>query len=393
MNQLTKQRCKAVKAARETAMFAENQMVMQEEEMTDSTKVKSEVDDVPEFLVKMTTTIHYKKKGRDYQRCPRFPNVTVMTIIDMMVNSNIAAAQVPRALTRAWAPWLQMQHIRDYMKGKTLRPPGRLACNKYRRMIHWMVRAQIGMSLTRNDNLEKLWGYDIHYDAGDAYYMLEDDVMYYLLPETESTLGRNPIPRMINNIWYSLTHTHTRTPKYVGVVDELGMDDEEYDFIDRVQVEEEDGTWQIVTIHRHKVSKGVCLFYGGSDYEGLPDLYSFIDGVLRDGDGDIINTRTVDSTPNNVDITPENDTDSEDMVLIDVIDHENDMYMGKGGFLQQRYLGQRILSCLVDPRRRVMNHVQSTLVLVSDFFWSLVYTIFALLQMSPFMSLGYCNWH
>ena len=40
------------------------------------------------------------------------------------------------------------------------------------------------------------------------------------------------------------------------------MDDEEYDFIDRVQVEEEHGSWQIVTIHRHKVIKGVCLFYG-----------------------------------------------------------------------------------------------------------------------------------
>ena len=65
---------------------------------------------------------------------------------------------------------------------------------------------------------------------------------------------------------------------------------------------------------------------------------------MRDGGGDIIqvNTCTVDNTPDNVvdsnpdtiDITPENDTDDEDtfesMLLIDVIDHENDMYTGKG---------------------------------------------------------------
>ena len=34
----------------------------------------------------------------------------------------------------------------------------------------------------------------------------------------------------------------------------------------------------------------VC-FFGGSDYEGLPDLYTFIDGVLRDDDGEEIKTR------------------------------------------------------------------------------------------------------
>lgn len=62
----------------------------------------------------------------------------------------------------------------------------------------------------RNVNLEKLWGYDIHYDDGDAYYMLEDDVVHYLLPETESALGIHEYPRMINNTWYPLTHTHTQ---------------------------------------------------------------------------------------------------------------------------------------------------------------------------------------
>ena len=40
-----------------------------------------------------------------------------------------------------------------------------------------------------NAQMQKLWGYDVHYDAGDEYYMLEVDVVRYLIPESESTLG------------------------------------------------------------------------------------------------------------------------------------------------------------------------------------------------------------
>ena len=36
----------------------------------------------------------------------------------------------------------------------------------------------------RNASLQKSWGYDIHYDAGDEYWMLESDVALYLLPPT-----------------------------------------------------------------------------------------------------------------------------------------------------------------------------------------------------------------
>ena len=53
-------------------------------------------------------------------------------------------------------------------------------------------------------------------------------------------------------------------------MEELGMDDTQYDFVDSIEVQEEDGSWEKVTIFRHKVTKGVCLFFGGSDYEGHP---------------------------------------------------------------------------------------------------------------------------
>ena len=40
-----------------------------------------------------------------------------------------------------------------------------------------------------SESLQKLWGYDIRYDAGDSYYMLEEDVMTYLVPISKSTIG------------------------------------------------------------------------------------------------------------------------------------------------------------------------------------------------------------
>ena len=114
------------------------------------------------------------------------------------------------------------------------------------------------------------------------------------------------------------------------------MDDNEYDFVDRLQVQEEDGSWQTVTIHRHKVNGGVCLFFGGSDYEGLPYSYSFVNGVLKDQDGDEITTRPIgcDSSESEVNGIDDVDADNIDNDIIDLVsdltDHENDMYMGKG---------------------------------------------------------------
>ena len=139
-------------------------------------------------------------------------------------------------------------------------------------------------------------------------------------------------------------HQHDLPPLIIshtsGVADEYGMDDEDYIFVDRFEVEEDDGTWQTATMFRHKVSQGVCLFFGGSDYEGLPDLYTYVDGVLKDGDGEEISIR----------VTREKDTSSQDKKIDmlcsssqvemcdvidmtvdgDIIDHESEMYMGDG---------------------------------------------------------------
>ena len=43
----------------------------------------------------------------------------------------------------------------------------------------------------RNASLQKSWGYDIHYDAGDEYWMLESDVALYLLPPTNMHTRRH----------------------------------------------------------------------------------------------------------------------------------------------------------------------------------------------------------
>ena len=32
----------------------------------------------------------------------------------------------------------------------------------------------------------------------------------------------------------------------------------------------------------------VCLFFGDDEYEGLDPPYTFIDGVVKDGDGDVV---------------------------------------------------------------------------------------------------------
>ena len=65
-----------------------------------------------------------------------------MTAIDIMVNSHVSAAQTPRVLHSTWKPLLGKEEM------SKIKMPGRLACNKFRHMIPWMVRAQIGMVLT-----------------------------------------------------------------------------------------------------------------------------------------------------------------------------------------------------------------------------------------------------
>ena len=134
-------------ATKEDQLRQQNAILMAEEAEEDLELIQQQsltttaldTPQVPQFLQVMMSTITTRRRGRDYMRCPRYPNIIVMTAIEIMVNCNLAASQVPRALRSTWKPWLQSPQVKSYMNGRTLRVPGRVACNKFRRMIIWMV--------------------------------------------------------------------------------------------------------------------------------------------------------------------------------------------------------------------------------------------------------------
>jgi len=74
--------------------------------------------------------------------------------------------------------------------------------------------------------------------------------------------------------------------------------DSDYREESKAEVQEDDGKWRAVTIYRQKRDpERVVIFFGGSEYEGLTDKYTFDEEdeqgkrVLRDGDGDEIKHR------------------------------------------------------------------------------------------------------
>ena len=47
--------------------------------------------------------------------------------------------------------------------------------------------------------------------------------------------------------------------------------------------------WRPATLYKlHSDPSSFCLFFGDEEYEGLDVHYTFVDGVLRDGDGDVV---------------------------------------------------------------------------------------------------------
>ena len=74
-------------------------------------------------------------------------------------------------------------------------------------------------------------------------------------------------------------------------------------------------------------SSRVCLFFGGDDYEGLDPPYTLHDGVVRDGDGDVIEfVEPVGTNHRNVD---QNQTDT-------LVDPElQDLEDNGGGYLSE----------------------------------------------------------
>ena len=66
----------------------------------------------------------------------------------------------------------------------------------------------------RNEQNKKLWGYDVHYDDGDEYYMLEKDVLRFLVPKTKSSLGIYPTPISLQSFMHQ-TRLLTNTPSNI----------------------------------------------------------------------------------------------------------------------------------------------------------------------------------
>ena len=54
-------------------------------------------------------------------------------------------------------------------------------------------------------------------------------------------------------------------------------------------VEEFAEGWRKATLYQSLQDPSrVCLFFGDDEYEGLDPPYTFIDGVVKDGDGDVV---------------------------------------------------------------------------------------------------------
>ena len=78
----------------------------------------------------------------------------------------------------------------------------------------------------------------------------------------------------------------------------MNEDEDAYSFVDAeweaiAQVktvepkDEYQAGWRHATLYQYRSDNSkVCLFFGDLDYEGLDPSYSFVDGIVRDGDGD-----------------------------------------------------------------------------------------------------------
>jgi hypothetical protein len=64
-----------------------------------------------------------------------------------------------------------------------------------------------------------------------------------------------------------------------------------------IQVLEVNGIWRDIELYRHKESNQVVLHFGGTEYEGLDEVYTVdaSSSVLRDSDGEVIKSRPVEA--------------------------------------------------------------------------------------------------
>ena len=93
--------------------------------------------------------------------------------------------------------------------------------------------------------------------------------------------------------------------------------------------------WRSATLYRlHTDHERVCLYFGGDEYEGLDGNrpYSFVDGVLFDGDGDRI--ELFEPLVKHVDLTCSNDVGIDVDEFTNLDDPElKELEEGGGGYL------------------------------------------------------------
>ena len=125
-------------------------------------------------------------------------------------------------------------------------------------------------------DFNEYWGYEILYDAGDKYDMLESDVAQYLVPDDAE-------------------------PSVVSV--SVDFDDSEWTEDGYVWVRELDGSWLEVMLWTHNsVAGSVCIQYGATDFEGIFPHYRIdADRNIYDCDGEPIESR--ETNPDGTDPT------------------------------------------------------------------------------------------
>ena len=82
------------------------------------------------------------RSGKEYVRTRRFPNELCKVSIDLMVDHNVTASQVPGVLHTTW-PAIVPSLDKTHNLGT------REVHNNYKRMIPWLCRLQIGWELTQ----------------------------------------------------------------------------------------------------------------------------------------------------------------------------------------------------------------------------------------------------
>ena len=98
--------------------------------------------------------------------------------------------------------------------------------------------------------------------------------------------------------------------------DEAGWKDDCWRRVATADVED-GGQFYECAIYAHRTGGGHCIYFGDKEYEGMGDqtcgTYSYINKILRDSDGDLINIRNiVEEEDDNDGIASDSDEEDEE---------------------------------------------------------------------------------